>query len=89
MGPNPSDTLPDAYDLFRKRITVGGPSQDQDGTKSGLSSHHVVTKLSLSIPTIGLLLRKMVRPMSAREMQMFDVRWNREDVRKTMLIILR
>ena len=38
-------------------------------TKSSLSSHQVVTKLSLSIPAIGELLQKMAEPMSAKEMR--------------------
>lgn len=39
--------------------------------KQSLSSHQVVTKLSLSIPMIGELLQKMVEPMSAKDMRQF------------------
>ena len=40
-------------------------------TKQSLSSHQVVTKLSLSIPVLEGLLAKMVDPMSAKEMRQF------------------
>lgn len=39
--------------------------------KQSLSSHQVVTKLSLSIPMIGELLQKMAEPMSAKDMRQF------------------
>ena len=48
-----------------------GTSRGQVGTKLSLSSHQVVTKLSLSIPMIGELLQKMTEPMSAKEMRDF------------------
>ena len=46
-------------------------SRDQEFAKLSLCSHQVVTKLSSSIPTIVTLLRKLVEPMSAREMREF------------------
>ena len=48
-----------------------GASNGQVVTKQSLSSHQVVVKLSLSIPTISELLRKLVDPMSAKEMRQF------------------
>lgn len=41
------------------------------GNKQSLSSHQVITKLSLSIPVISELLQKMAEPMSAKEMREF------------------
>ena len=46
-------------------------SRDHVVTKLSPSSHQVVTKLSSSIPMIFELLRKMVDPMSAKEMREF------------------
>ena len=50
---------------------VGGVVNNSTITKQSLSSHQVVAKLSLSIPTITDLLQKMVNPMSAKEMRQF------------------
>ena len=47
------------------------PSREQVVTKLSPSSHQVVTKLSSSIPVFFELLRKMVDPMSAKEMREF------------------
>lgn len=58
--------------LSRDQVgTKSGLSNDQVVTKLLLSNNQVVTKLSLSIPVIGDLLRKMVAPMSAKEMREF------------------
>ena len=46
-------------------------NEKQPFTKHSLSNHQVVTKLSLSIPMVYDLLRKMVNPMSAKEMRQF------------------
>ena len=50
---------------------VSGEVNSATVTKQSLSSHQVVAKLSLSIPTITDLLQKMVNPMSAKEMRQF------------------
>lgn len=50
---------------------VSGEFNSSTVTKQSLSSHQVVAKLSLSIPTITDLLQKMVNPMSAKEMRQF------------------
>ena len=42
---------------------------DKGITKQSLSNHQVVAKLSLSIPMIAELLRRMANPMSAKEMR--------------------
>ena len=44
---------------------------NREVTKLSLSSHQVVTKLSLSIPMIDELLIKMTEPMSAKDMRDF------------------
>ena len=54
------------YDAKTNGITI-----EQDVTKLSLSNHQVIVKLSLSIPNISELLRKMVNPMSAKEMRRF------------------
>lgn len=46
-------------------------SKEHVVTKQSLSNHQVIVKLSLSIPNIGELLRKMVSPMSAKNMRHF------------------
>ena len=45
--------------------------KEQVVTKLSLSNHQVIIKLSLSIPNICELLRKMVSPMSAKDMRQF------------------
>ena len=60
--------------IWRKNLEKGpgeGPSENQVVTKLSPSSHQVVTKLSSSIPVLFELLRKMVDPMSAKEMREF------------------
>ena len=54
--------------IWRKGYAGEGISRGQV-SKLSLSSHQVVTKLSLSIPAIGELLQKMAEPMSAKEMR--------------------
>ena len=44
---------------------------EQVVTKQSLSSHHVIAKLSLSVPMTVELLRKMVTPLSAKDMRQF------------------
>ncbi len=44
---------------------------EQASTKLPLSSHQVITKLSLSIPKTIDLLQKMMIPLSAKEMRLF------------------
>ena len=58
---------------FKTPLTpyVSGEVNSSTVTKQSLSSHQVVAKLSLSIPTITDLLQKMVNPMSAKEMRQF------------------
>ena len=46
-------------------------SKGETVTKQSLSNHQVIAKLSLSIPNIGDLLRKMISPMSAKNMRHF------------------
>lgn len=52
-------------------VVKPGINKEQVVTKQSLSNHQVVVKLSLSIPNIGELLRKMVSPMSAKNMRLF------------------
>lgn len=52
-------------------VVKAGINKEQVVTKQSLSNHQVVVKLSLSIPNIGELLRKMVSPMSAKNMRLF------------------
>ena len=54
------------YDINLNKIEEG-----QVVTKQSLSSHQVIVKLSLSIPMTIELLRKMVTPMSAKDMRHF------------------
>lgn len=58
---------------FKTPLTpyVSGEVNGATVTKQSLSSHQVVAKLSLSIPTITDLLQKMVNPMSAKDMRQF------------------
>ena len=60
-----------AIALFGKGPYVSGEVNSATVTKQSLSSHQVVAKLSLSIPTIIDLLQKMVNPMSAKDMRQF------------------
>ena len=46
-------------------------NREQVVTKQSLSNHQVIVKLSLSIPNNGELLRKIVSPMSAKNMRLF------------------
>jgi hypothetical protein len=61
--------------VFRKKAAAIEMAMEYDNdqavTKPSLSSHQVVIKLSSSIPQIVELLRKMVDPMSAKEMRQF------------------
>ena len=52
-------------------VVKPGINKEQVVTKQSLGNHQVVVKLSLSIPNIGELLRKMVSPMSAKNMRLF------------------
>ncbi len=63
--------------MWRKEVdgTEDGIASNQVSnqavTKHSLSSHQVVVKLSSSVPVICDLLRKMINPMSAKEMRHF------------------
>lgn len=60
------------YDAKGNEIIVKPEiSKEHVVTKQSLSNHQVIVKLSLSIPNIGELLRKMVSPMSAKNMRHF------------------
>lgn len=63
-----SDPEPLPYDKESARSWQG---DNQVVTKQSLSSHQVVVKLSSSVPMICDLLRKMINPMSAKEMRHF------------------
>lgn len=55
----------------QENVPSEGLGMDQVVTKLSSSSHQVVTKLSSSIPVLFELLRKMVDPVSAKEMREF------------------
>ena len=52
-------------------ISLNKTEEGQVVTKQSLSSHQVIVKLSLSVPMTIELLRKMVTPMSAKDMRHF------------------
>ena len=54
------------YDASLNKIEL-----EQVVTKQSLSSHQVIAKLSLSVPMTVELLRKMVTPLSAKDMRQF------------------
>ena len=54
------------YDSSLNKIEL-----EQVVTKQSLSSHQVIAKLSLSVPMTVELLRKMVTPLSAKDMRQF------------------
>ena len=71
---SPSQFMTVIYSMEYEQGTSEDTSEDTSRgqvTKLSLSSHQVVTKLSLSIPVIGELLQKMTEPMSAKEMREF------------------
>ena len=50
-------------------VTKPEINKEQVVTMQSLSNHQVIVKLSLSIPNIGELLRKMFSPMSTKNMK--------------------
>lgn len=57
------------YEVLGGFVRIVFRKKEQVVAKQSLSSHQVVVKLSLSIPNIVELLRRMVEPMSAKEMR--------------------
>ena len=58
------------YNIVQTENTID-MNNGQVVSKQSLSSHQVVAKLSLSIPLTFELLKKMINPMSAKEMRNF------------------
>lgn len=59
------------YDTKRNVVDKMKVKKEQTVTKSSLSSHQVIAKLTLSIPNTVDLLQKMTNPLSAKEMRLF------------------
>ena len=53
-------------------VTKPEINKEQVVTMQSLSNHQVIVKLSLSIPNIGELLRKMFSPMSTKKHETCD-----------------
>ena len=68
---NVSSVLSDVPSSVLSSNQVSNQVNNQAVTKQSLSSHQVVVKLSSSVPVICDLLRKMINPMSAKEMRHF------------------